>query len=170
MKTNWARDWCILGTLSGLLAPVGMGAPLVAPVFCLVSMFVGGLSGLLLGPLLNEGLHRLRGHFAPPLAVVGLVVGALWGALVGGAAGLFADASTASFDAVGLGTVFGAMSGSVQLAWFLPAYVWGRLRDQCAGVLTLAGLFSPGLAWAACLLIATVVVPAAVLANLMMRL
>jgi hypothetical protein len=165
----WGRDWCILGALSGLLAPVGMGLPLLAPAFCLVSAIVGALSGFLLGPMVEAGLRRIRGRFSPPLPLVGALLGLVWGALVGGAAGLCVN-PPGSLDTAELGLVFGGISGATQMAWFLPAYVWGRLRNQCAGVLTLAGLFSPGLAWAGCLLIAVMVIPGAMLVGLTMRL
>lgn len=146
MQTSWAKDWAICGGCSGLLAPVGMGLPLVEPAYCLLTCAIGAVSGAALGPAVLAALTRLRSRWSPPLWTLGLALGGVWGATVGGLAGALVDHGT-PLEVAALGAAFGAISGAVQLTWFLPAYVWARLRDQPGSVLTLAGLLAVGLPW-----------------------
>ena len=119
---TWARDYAIVGLLSGGLAPYFVLHQLD---FSLGAAVFGAVGGAVLGLLSASLLQRHRRK----LPLVGWLfimpsLGVLWGAF----AGLGGGAFTGHPEDVMLGMVFGAVGGMLQLSWFFPVYLFQSVR------------------------------------------
>lgn len=136
----WARDFAVVGGLTGFLAPFAIFQQLL---YALLTGFGGALGGGLLG-LFSAWLLSGNARRWSPLAFLplGLVVGALWGV-------------SAALPTVVLGTevlfwslLVAGFAGAVQLAWLWPLYCHRRLAGRStAALVVLSSLVGGSLGW-----------------------
>ena len=159
---TWARDFAILGFLTGVIGPlsaVALGAgpahfvqavDEMATYFAIVAP-LGAFSGLAFGYLLRAFLLRFP---AVPLGVLLLIVpifGAVLGAVVAWGAAPLARPGYAGADD-GLAVILGASAAAFQIMWFWPLYLHRRASEtspaSLLGVAVLTGAtIGPAVAW-----------------------
>lgn len=124
---SWARDFGLIGLVSGVLGPLLGGQGHLPMAYVLACGLAGAILGLGVGCLLRWLLREVVTD-VPLLvlfATLGPVVGLFWGASVGAIGGLFLGTHFVS-----LSVFFATVSAIAQLGWiWLPyALLRGQLR------------------------------------------
>jgi hypothetical protein len=144
---SWARDFALLGTLSGCLAPlsavvvVGIGAHHLSLAlrefpwtYYVVAAVIAGVSGAAVGPIIRSLLRRGSSWTLGRWFALLPLVGAMWGALVGL---LTALATLESRMDIQMSALCAALAAAVQVGWYWYAYLARRVASQSVWTLLL---------------------------------
>jgi hypothetical protein len=136
---DWARDFSLIGGVTGLLAPWLLGDP----SYIAAAAISGAVAGAGLGAAVPRMLVRARHWKVPALMLGGMGIGAVWGGIAGAAAGLTQP------NLFWLSVAIAGIAGAMQFGWIWLPYVLKKIGHKRTWPLLLAAFAAaPLLGWA----------------------
>ena len=137
--TEWARDFSLIGGVTGLLAPWLLGDP----TYVAAAAISGAMAGAALGATVPRMLTKLRHLKVPSLMLGGMGIGAVWGGVSGAIAGLTLP------NLFWLSVSIASIAGALQFGWIWLPYVMKKIGRKRTWPLVLAAFAAaPLLGWA----------------------
>ena len=136
---EWARDFSLIGGVTGLLAPALLGDP----SYVAAAAVSGAIAGGALGAAVPKMLTRLRHLKVPALMLGGMGIGAVWGGIAGAVAGFTMP------NLFWLSVAVASIAGALQFGWIWLPYVLKKIGRKRTWPLVLAAFAAaPLLGWA----------------------